>query len=44
MPGLLPRGEQITVRMLLNHTSGLADDAATDQAVNRLLAAEFCAP
>ncbi len=29
LPGLLPRGEQITVRMLLNHTSGVADYAAT---------------
>ncbi|GII88521.1 serine hydrolase [Sphaerisporangium siamense] len=29
LPGLLPRGGQITVRMLLNHTSGLADYAAT---------------
>ncbi|MEU6790645.1 serine hydrolase domain-containing protein [Nonomuraea wenchangensis] len=29
LPGLLPRGGQITIRMLLNHTSGLADYAAT---------------
>ncbi|MFI6182976.1 serine hydrolase domain-containing protein [Nonomuraea sp. NPDC051191] len=29
LPGLLPRGEQITIRMLLNHTSGTGDYAAT---------------
>ncbi|MDP9861144.1 MULTISPECIES: serine hydrolase domain-containing protein [Streptosporangium] len=29
LPGLLPHGDQITVRMLLNHTSGIADYAAT---------------
>ncbi|GII64702.1 hypothetical protein Skr01_47870 [Sphaerisporangium krabiense] len=29
LPGLLPRGDQITVRMLLNHTSGVADYATT---------------
>ncbi|MFD0889363.1 serine hydrolase domain-containing protein, partial [Streptosporangium algeriense] len=29
LPGLLPRQDKITVRMLLNHTSGVADYAAT---------------
>ncbi|MCO5970661.1 serine hydrolase domain-containing protein [Actinoallomurus soli] len=29
LPGLLPRGGQITVRMLLDHTSGLADYSAS---------------
>ncbi|MGW4410722.1 serine hydrolase domain-containing protein [Nonomuraea sp. NPDC004702] len=29
LPGLLPRGREITVRMLLNHTSGIGDYAAT---------------
>ncbi|MBB2914073.1 D-alanyl-D-alanine carboxypeptidase [Streptosporangium becharense] len=29
LPGLLPGGDRITVRMLLNHTSGIADYATT---------------
>ncbi|MFI7534016.1 serine hydrolase domain-containing protein [Streptosporangium sp. NPDC049376] len=29
LPGLLPHGDRVTVRMLLNHTSGVADYAAT---------------
>lgn len=29
LPGLLPRQDEITVRMLLNHTGGIADYAAT---------------
>ncbi|MBB4920316.1 serine hydrolase domain-containing protein [Streptosporangium saharense] len=29
LPGLLPRQDKITVRMLLNHTGGIADYAAT---------------
>ena len=27
MPGILPDGDQVTIRMLLNHTSGIPDNA-----------------
>jgi len=38
LPGMFPYGSQVTVRMLLNHTSGVADHEADPQFFEALLA------
>ncbi len=39
LPGLIPHGRRITVRHLLNHTSGLADDISNLPPLKRVAAA-----
>jgi D-alanyl-D-alanine carboxypeptidase len=39
LPGLIPTGRRITVRQLLNHTSGLADDLSSLPPARRVAAA-----